>query len=143
MATQYENLREVSKRPRQRAGAHGFTPERALREERALRTDGNGTLRSRAGSLLETGQAVLCNIVILELWNGAHGGQERSSVRRITETLDRVPTTQTDWKTANTLATVCREKGAPNKQRAARRCGVSNAAALLMLGGASAYRSHV
>ena len=77
----------------------------------ALRTDGDSVLRSRVGALLETGQAVLCDIVILELWNGTRGGQERSKLRRITETLDRVPTTQTVWKTANTLATVCREKG--------------------------------
>ncbi len=77
----------------------------------ALRKDGDSVLRSRVGALLNAGQVILCDIVVLELWNGARGGQERAKIRRITETLDRVPTTQTVWTTANTLATACRETG--------------------------------
>lgn len=68
-------------------------------------------MRSRVGALLETGHAVLSDIVILELWNRTRGENERSKLRRITETLDRVQTTQTAWTTAHSLAAACRKKG--------------------------------
>ncbi len=77
----------------------------------ALRKDGDLSVRTRVATLLETGHAVLCNIVILELWNGARGDRERSKLRRITETLDRVPISDVVWMTANNLATSCRKKG--------------------------------
>lgn len=77
----------------------------------ALRADGDSVIRSRVGALLETGHAVLCDIVILELWNGTRGENEQSKLRRITETLDCVPNTQTVWTTANSLATACRKRG--------------------------------
>lgn len=77
----------------------------------ALRRDGDQGVRSRVESLLRTGHAILCDIVILELWNGARGEYERSKLRQITETLDRVPTTDAVWTTANNLATTCRTQG--------------------------------
>jgi predicted nucleic acid-binding protein len=39
----------------------------------ALRRNGDEDVRSRVGGLLKTGHAILCDIVILELWNGAPG----------------------------------------------------------------------
>jgi predicted nucleic acid-binding protein len=77
----------------------------------ALRRDGDEDVRSRVEGLLKTGHAILCDIVILELWNGARGEYERSKLRRITETLDRVPTTDAVWTMANNLATACRTQG--------------------------------
>jgi predicted nucleic acid-binding protein len=77
----------------------------------ALRRDGDEDVRSRVGGLLKTGHAILCDIVILELWNGARGEYERSKLRQITETLDRVPTTDAVWTMANNLATACRTQG--------------------------------
>jgi predicted nucleic acid-binding protein len=77
----------------------------------ALRRDGNEDVRSRVEGLLKTGHAILCDIVILELWNGARGEYERSKLRQITETLDRVPTTDAVWTMANNLATTCRTQG--------------------------------
>lgn len=77
----------------------------------ALRRDGDESVRSRVEALLKTGHAILCDIVILELWNGARGEYERSKLRQITETLDRVPTTDAVWTTANNLATACRTQG--------------------------------
>ncbi len=56
----------------------------------ALRRDGDGGVRSQVDHLLKTGHAVLCDIVILELWNGARGEYERSKLRQITETLECV-----------------------------------------------------
>ena len=77
----------------------------------ALRRDGDGGVRSEVARLLKTGHAVLCDIVILELWNGARGEYERSKVRQITETLECVPTTDTVWTMAHNLATICRTRG--------------------------------
>lgn len=77
----------------------------------ALRRDGDEGVRSRVDGLLKAGHAILCDIVILELWNGARGESERSKLRQITETLDRVSTTDAVWTTANNLATACRTQG--------------------------------
>ena len=77
----------------------------------ALRSDGDEAVRSRVEGLLKAGQAILCDIVILELWNGARGEYERSKLRQITETLECVPTTDAVWTTANSLATTCRTQG--------------------------------
>jgi len=77
----------------------------------ALRRDGDAEVRSRVEGLLKTGHAILCDIVILELWNGARGDYERSKLRQIMETLDRVPTTDAVWTMANNLATACRIQG--------------------------------
>ncbi len=77
----------------------------------ALRRDGDEGVRSRVSLLLQSGHAVLCDIVILELWNGARGESERSKLRQITETLGRVPTTDAVWTAANNLATTCRTQG--------------------------------
>ncbi|MDA3948577.1 MAG: PIN domain-containing protein [Spirochaeta sp.] len=77
----------------------------------ALRRDGDAAVRSRVDGLLKTGRAVLCDIVILELWNGAHGEDERSKLRKITTTLERVSTTDAVWIMAHNLATTCRVRG--------------------------------
>jgi predicted nucleic acid-binding protein len=77
----------------------------------ALRRDGDEDVRSRVRGLLKTGHAILCDIVILELWNGARSEYERSKLRQITETLDRVPTTDAVWTMAKNLATACRTQG--------------------------------
>jgi predicted nucleic acid-binding protein len=77
----------------------------------ALRRDGDEGVRSRVARLLQSGHAVLCDIVILELWNGARGEYERSKLQQITETLDRVPTTDAFWTAANNLAATCRTQG--------------------------------
>ncbi|HKK48842.1 MAG TPA: PIN domain-containing protein [Alkalispirochaeta sp.] len=61
--------------------------------------------------LLKAGHVVLCDMVILELWNGARGSSERSKLRQITETLDRVPTADAVWRMADNLATACRTQG--------------------------------
>ncbi|TVR71292.1 MAG: PIN domain-containing protein [Spirochaetaceae bacterium] len=77
----------------------------------ALRRDGDEGVRAQVKRLLQAGHAVLCDIVILELWNGARGEYERSRLQQITETLDRVPTTDAVWTMAQNLATTCRMQG--------------------------------
>jgi len=80
-------------------------------ELEALRRNGDDEIRSHVAVLLETGRAVLCDMVILELRYGARGTYEQSKIRQITETLDRVPTTDEVWAVAYSLATVCRTRG--------------------------------
>jgi predicted nucleic acid-binding protein len=77
----------------------------------ALRKDGDPSVRAEVATLLETGKAVLCGIVILELWNGARGEQERSRLQKIVETLDHVPTSEAVWEMASSLAVLCRING--------------------------------
>ncbi|MEX2444746.1 MAG: PIN domain-containing protein [Alkalispirochaeta sp.] len=77
----------------------------------ALRRDGDEGVRSEVARLLNAGHAVLCDMVILELWNGARGKYERSKLRQITETLNCVPTTDAVWTMAHNLATACRTQG--------------------------------
>jgi len=85
-----------------------------------LRRDVDEDVRSRVEGLLKAVNAILCDIVILELWNGARGGSERSKLRQITETLGHVPTTDAVWSMANSLATTCRTQGLRCRQRSLR-----------------------
>ena len=77
----------------------------------ALRTDGDLEIRRAVSDLLSDGRAMLCDMVILELWNGARGKTERAQLQRIVDTLDTVPTTADAWSTAVKLARHCRERG--------------------------------
>ena len=77
----------------------------------ALRTNGNLEIRRTVSDLLRGGRAVLCDMVILELWNGARGKTERAQLHRIVDTLEAVPTTAEAWSTAVKLARLSREHG--------------------------------
>lgn len=77
----------------------------------ALRTDGDQAVRAAVESALRAGQAVLCDMVVLELWNGARGDDERAKLGRIIETLTCLPTTDHVWATAHQTAIVCRAQG--------------------------------
>lgn len=77
----------------------------------ALRSDGRHEVRSQVAGLLETGQAALCPMVTLELWNGAGGEAERAKLRRLTENLPSYEITHAAWARAVELATTARSKG--------------------------------
>ncbi len=77
----------------------------------ALRRDGDISIRTQVAALLKGGRIVLCDIIVLELWNGARGEDERSKLRKIIATLDRVPITEEVWNAAHSLATTCRTHG--------------------------------
>ena len=77
----------------------------------ALRTNGNLEIRRTVSDLLRGGRAVLCDMVILELWNGARGKTERAQLYRIVDTLEAVPTTADVWSTAVKLTRLSRERG--------------------------------
>lgn len=77
----------------------------------SLRQDGDVSVRAQVAMLLKAGQVVLCDMVILELWNGARGEDERTKLRQIITTLHRVPTNEEVWIRAQNLATTCRTQG--------------------------------
>ena len=77
----------------------------------ALRKDGDEKVRERVAENLESGRAVLCDMVVLELWNGARGDEERKRLTEIFRTLERVATTEAVWSMATTLAKGCRQRG--------------------------------
>jgi predicted nucleic acid-binding protein len=56
-------------------------------------------------------RAVFCDMVRLELWNGAQGPKEQRLLRELEEQLDTVPTTGEVWVLARELARLARGKG--------------------------------
>ena len=77
----------------------------------ALRTDGNQEVRRSVAELLTAGQAALCDMVVLELWNGASGEEERAKLRRLFDTLRIYAVDGPVWEQAETLAQRCRAGG--------------------------------
>lgn len=77
----------------------------------ALRTDGDSQVRSRVSTLMNEGRACLCDMVILELWNGARGDREKNNLRRLEEELEILNTDKGVWNTANKFARICRSNG--------------------------------
>lgn len=77
----------------------------------ALRHDGDHTVRARVAEALAKGQACLCDMVLLELWNGARGEQERRELARLEQGLAVLPTDGDTWYAARELARTCRTSG--------------------------------
>ena len=76
-----------------------------------LRIDGDSDLRATVFELTKEGQAVLCDIVRLELWNGARGAAEHRMIRDLGGEFDCVQTSNEVWDFAADLARKCRSKG--------------------------------
>jgi len=77
----------------------------------ALREDGDPQVRSAVKELTSDGLAVLCDVVRLELWNGAGGSAEVRMLRELERELECVPTTDEVWRRAIELARACRSRG--------------------------------
>jgi len=77
----------------------------------ALRADGRAEVRVRVAALLEAGCAAWCDLVALELWNGARGSYERKKLRELEESLILLETTAAVWRGARELADRCRKAG--------------------------------
>ncbi len=54
---------------------------------------------------------MLCDLVRLELWNGAGSAKEQRLLRELEEQLETVPTTPEVWGLARELARLARSKG--------------------------------
>jgi hypothetical protein len=77
----------------------------------ALRPSGSAEAREAVRRALSSGAAILCDMVRLELWNGAGGDAERRMLRDLESELESVPTTAEVWEEAVELAEKCRAKG--------------------------------
>lgn len=68
-------------------------------------------MRTRVSDLTANDRAVLCDLVLVELWNGARGTKEHRLLRELEEQLETVPTTPEVWALARELARRARGKG--------------------------------
>lgn len=76
-----------------------------------LRRDGDPEVRALVRAATVEGRAVLCDLVLLELWNGAQGAAEQRFLRELAQDLEKVPTPPAVWETAQELARTCRSAG--------------------------------
>ena len=58
-----------------------------------LRPDGDPAVRAAVSRAADDGRAVLCDMVLLELWNGAGDPREERLLRKLERLAPRVPTT--------------------------------------------------
>ena len=77
----------------------------------ALRRRGDEEVRMRVHKLLIEGQAVWCDMVLLELWNGAKGDYEKKRLGELEKEMVCLPTTPLVWKKARSLARHCQDQG--------------------------------
>jgi predicted nucleic acid-binding protein len=76
-----------------------------------LRRNGDPEVRASVRAATREGRAVLCDLVLLELWNGAQGADEHRILRELEQTIEKVPTSPAVWEVACELARMCRKAG--------------------------------
>ncbi len=77
----------------------------------ALRTSGRNDVRDRVMRLMVGGRAAWCDMVLVELWNGARGDYEKQKLAELEKEITCLPTTAEVWDTARALARKCRQAG--------------------------------
>ena len=65
-----------------------------------FRIDGDPVVRSRVREALENGQARLCPMVLLELWNGATGEREIHILKQFASTIPELAIGSAVWQLA-------------------------------------------
>ncbi|MBI3592287.1 MAG: PIN domain-containing protein [Nitrospirae bacterium] len=77
----------------------------------ALRSAGRRDIRERVLKLMIEGRAAWCDMVLVELWNGARGAYEKQKLSELEEEITCLQTTPKVWQTARSLAPKCRQAG--------------------------------
>lgn len=77
----------------------------------ALRTEGRVDIRERLKLLLVDSLAAWCDMVAVELWNGARGDYEKKQLAELEKEIICLPTTDEVWYGARNLARKCRNTG--------------------------------
>jgi predicted nucleic acid-binding protein len=72
---------------------------------------GSGDAAENVEALLLADEAVWCDMVMLELWNGARGQEEKRKLAELSAAVPRLETTAEVWELAHRLAARCRDKG--------------------------------
>ncbi len=65
----------------------------------------------RVEELVLDDEAAWCDMVMLELWNGARGAEEKRKLADLSAVAPRLETTSVVWELAHKLAVRCRDKG--------------------------------
>ena len=77
----------------------------------ALRIDGRPEVRRRVDELLAADEAVWCDMVRLELWNGARGVREHQELHYLESVILCLETDQEVWRESRDLARRARARG--------------------------------
>lgn len=77
----------------------------------ALRSQGDPTVKARVLDLLQRGTAAWCEMVRLELWNGAGDRHERRLLRDFETEIIHLPIDDRVWSDAAELAVQARSSG--------------------------------
>ncbi len=77
----------------------------------ALRSDGDPATAEVVVEILTGDRAALCDLVLLELWNGARGDEERRTLRDLERNVPVLPSPAEVWASARDLARRCRDGG--------------------------------
>lgn len=77
----------------------------------AMRRDGDPAMRAEVATALRENRARLCDLVLLELWNGVRGGAERRWLSTLEETVETVATSPEVWSLARQMAQGLRTRG--------------------------------
>ena len=78
-----------------------------------LRRDGDRMVKERVGRLLQEGVAVVCPVVLTELWMGAGAEKDRADVQDLQDVLPCLAMSQEVWERSYKLAQTCRTHGTP------------------------------
>jgi predicted nucleic acid-binding protein len=77
----------------------------------SLRPSGRPDVRRRVQAILAAGDAAWCEMVRLELWNGARGDQQKRALREFDEFLPRLAIDDRVWELAIEWARQSRTAG--------------------------------
>jgi predicted nucleic acid-binding protein len=72
---------------------------------------GNSDVAENVEALVLSDEAGWCDMVMLELWNGARGQEEKRKLAELSAAAPRLETTVEVWELAHRLAARCRDKG--------------------------------
>lgn len=72
---------------------------------------GTNDVAESVEALVLSDEAAWCDMVMLELWNGARGQEEKRKLADLSATAPRLETTDEVWKLAHRLASRCRDDG--------------------------------
>ena len=77
----------------------------------ALRATGKKEVRERVLNLMVEGRAAWCDMIAIELWNGARGDYERQKLSELDREITCLQITRETWQKARVLAHKCRLAG--------------------------------
>ena len=66
----------------------------------AIRKKGKEEIKEKVGSAIKSRSARICEPVLLELYNGAHGNEEIKTLKKIEQTVDLLFSNQDSWTRA-------------------------------------------